>query len=224
MRRLLVLAALVTTAVVVVGAAAGASPVSGSISGPITAVKGKTFTVKTSLSPTGASKMSVASKTTITERVAATRSDLKKGACVMATGTKKGSTVTATTIALTSSSDGQCTSRFGGTRPRGSGSGGRPPGGGGFSPPANLGFAFGQITAVSDSTLTVKGFNGTTKVTVASKTAISKTLTVGMSAVKVKLCAFVFGTSSDKGVTVQAQNVSLSTPVGGKCTSGFRRP
>jgi hypothetical protein len=209
------------------GTAAAASPVSGSISGPITAVKGKTFTVKTTLSPTGASKVSVGSKTTISERVDGSRTDLKKGACIMASGTKSGSAVAATRVSLFSSTNGRCTGGFGGNRPSGSRPPGsaRPPGGsGGFSRPANFAFAFGQITAVKGSTLSVKGFNGTTKVNVSSKTSVSKTADVGMSEVKTKLCAFVFGTSSDKGVTVQAQNVSLTTSVGGKCAFGFRRP
>jgi hypothetical protein len=54
-------------------------------------------------------------------------------------------------------------------------------------------------------------------VTLSSKTAYTKTVTVGASAIKAKLCAFVRGTSTDKGVTISAQNVSLSKPVSGKC-------
>jgi hypothetical protein len=230
MRDALKITVLLASMGVFAGSAAAASPVSGSISGPITAVKGKTFTVKTTLSPTGAAKVSVGSKTTISERVNGARADLKKGACIMATGTKSGSTVTATRITLTSSANGSCTGGFGGgNRPRGArpgSGGGNPPGGnGGFRRPGNFAFAFGQITAAKGSTLSVKGFNGTTtKVTVSSKTTISKTAAVGMSSVKTELCAFVFGTSSDKGVTVQAQNVSLTSPVRGNCTFGFRRP
>ena len=47
---------------------ATAAPVRGSISGPITAVAGSTFKVKTSLSPTGTSTVTVAEKTTIVEQ------------------------------------------------------------------------------------------------------------------------------------------------------------
>jgi len=238
MRRLTATGLAAATALVAT-AAASAAPVQGSISGPITAVKGSTFTVKTTLSPTGSSKVTVGSKATVTEQKTGTAADLKKGTCVTAMGTKAKTTVAAQRISLRPAVKGSCTGGFGrggrpgsgGTRPPGSGSGsGSGSGGGsgrgggsGFTPPANFGFASGQITAVKGSTLTVKGFNGTTTVTVSGKTAITKTVDVGASAIAEKMCAFVFGTSSDKGKTVTAQTVSLTEPVSGSCTSGFRR-
>jgi len=221
-----------TTTALLVAAAAGlaaatsaaAAPVQGSISGPVTTVKGSTFTVKTTLSPTGSSKVTVSSKATVIEQQAGTQADLKKGMCVTAMGTKTKSTVAAQRVSLRPAVKGSCSTGF--RRGGGSGSGTRPPGSGGgsgFSPPANFGFAFGQITGVKGSTLTVKGFNGTTTVTVSGKTAITKTVEVGPSAIAVKMCAFVNGTSTNKGVTVTASNVSLSKPVSGSCTFGFRR-
>ena len=45
---------------------------------------------------------------------------------------------------------------------------------------------------------------------------------VGASGIAVKDCAFVRGTSSDKGVTVTAQNVSLTKPTSAGCQFGFR--
>ena len=231
-----------TTALLVAAAAAlaaatsaAAAPVQGSISGPVTTVKGSTFTVKTTLSPTGSSKVTVGSKATVIEQQAGTTADLKKGMCVTAMGTKTKSTVAAQRVSLRPAVKGSCSTGFrrgggsggppgGGTRPPGSGGGSGGGGGGsGFSPPANFGFAFGQITGVKGSTLTVKGFNGTTTVTVSGKTAITKTVEVGPSAIAVKMCAFVNGTSTNKGVTVTASNVSLSKPVSGSCTFGFRR-
>ncbi len=150
-------------------------------------------------------------------------------------GTKKGTTVTAQRISLVPAVKGSCTGGFG-RRGGGSGGGGpptgRPPGGGsgngngnapGFSRPANFGFAFGSIAAVKGSTLTVKGSSGSTKVVVSATTQIGKTVTLKASAVKTSLCAFVRGTSADKGVTVTAQDVSLTKPVGGSCTFGRRR-
>ena len=214
-------------AAVLVTAAAAATPVQGSISGPVTSVKDNTFVVKTTLSPTGSSKVEFSSKTTIREQVAGTRADLKKGACVTAMGTKKGTTVTAQRISLTDPVKGVCGGGFGGFRGGNGGGNGAPPQGGGngrgFSPPANFGFAFGEITLVKGSTLTVKGRSGSTNVTVDAKTQIGKTLMLKASAVKVQLCAFVRGTSSDKGVTVAAQDVSLTKPVNGSCTFGFGR-
>ena len=218
-------AATVGAGLLFAGAVAAAAPVQGSIAGPVTAVRGKTFAVKTTLSPTGSSKVTVTAKTTIHEQAAGRRGDLKKGLCVMASGTKKGAVVAATRISLTQPSGGSCTGPAGGRGARGTRpGGGAPPSGGsgrGFSPPANAGFAFGTIAAVKGSTLTVKDRTGSTKVTVTAKTRIGKTVRVKASAIRAKLCAFVRGTSGDKGVTVTAQDVSLSKPVSGSCS--FRR-
>jgi hypothetical protein len=220
----LAVTAVVAIAAVLAGAATAATPVDGSIAGPVVTVKGKTFTVTTALSPTGKSTATVTSKTTITSQASATLADVKKGACVMATGTKKGSAVAATRVSITTAAGSRCGQRpgGGGTRP---GGGGTPPGGGGGggTPPANFGIANGTVSAVKGSTVTVKGQQGSTTVTLSSKTVFTKTVSVGASAIKAKLCAFVRGTSADKGVTISAVNVSLSKPVSGGCTAR-RRP
>ena len=209
---------------------------SGSVSGPVTVVKSAAFEITTSLSPTGTSNVAVGSATTITEQAAGTLADLKTGTCVMAVGQKSKGTVTASRITITQPVNGQCGSGFtggGGARPGGlpprtgsqrpSGSGSqRPPGG--FGGSANFGFAFGTISAVDGSTLTVKSTQGSTTVTVPAGTQIEKTVDVDMSAIAVGMCAFVRGTSGDKGVTVQAQGVSLTKPSASGCTFGFRRP
>ena len=228
---------LVAAALVLTGVAAAASPVSGSISGPVVSVKGSTFTVTTSLSPTGKATVSVGKSTVITAQETLTQSALKTGLCAMASGQKNSKgVVTAQRISLSTPVKGQCTAAFGrgGTRPGGGtgttpGAGQRPPGGGtggGFGNFANFGFAFGTISATKGDTLSVKGtLNGkavTTTVTVNAKTQISKTATVGISDVAVKDCAFVRGTSSDKGVTVTEQNVSLTKPTSAGCQFGFR--
>ncbi len=200
-----------------------ATPVQGSISGPISAVGGTTFVVKTTLSPTGSSKVSVGSKTTLTEQLSGSTADLRKGVCVTASGTTKGSAVVAARVSVRTAVEGSCTGGFGGRFPGGRPPGTRgtnPPGPGGFAP-AGLGFAVGEITAVKGSTLTVKGSRGDQTVTVSATTAITKTEIVSASSLRKSLCAFVFGTSTDKGVTVQAESVALSQPVGGSCT--FRR-
>ena len=215
-------------ALVATTAARAATPVDGSISGPVIAAKGKTFTVTTPLSPTGSSKVTVTLKTTITTQKAGAAGDVKKGMCVFATGTKKGSAVTASRLTLTRASSRQCgrapNGAGGGGGPGGAGGGGpgggRPPGGGsGFSPPANFAFAAGTVTSVKGATVTVKGQQGSTKLILSSKTQISETLDVGASAVKAKLCAFVRGTSSNKGVTITADNIALTKPVSGSCTA-----
>lgn len=205
---------------------AAAGPVQGSISGPITAVHGSTFTVKTSLSPTGSSKVTVDAKTQLEEQGAGTFSDLVKGTCVTAVGTKHGTAIAAQRIGIVPSANGRCGAGFrrGGPRPRIRAVG--PPGasrGRSFTPPAGFGFAVGSIEAVKGSTLTVKGATGTTTVTVSAKTQIAKTLKVTASALATSLCAFVRGTSKDKGVTVTATDVALSKPIAGRCGFAQRR-
>jgi len=221
-------------------AASAAAPVTGSISGPVTSVKGSTFTMTTSLSPTGKSTVTVGKSTTITTEETLTSSALETGLCAMATGQKNSKgVVAAQRISISTPVKGKCTTGFArrGQRPGGGngappgGTGGqRPPGGGngGFGNFANFGFAFGTIASAKGDTLSVKGtFNGkavTTTVTVSSKTQISKTVDVGASAIAVKDCVFVRGTSADKGVTVTAQSISLSKPTSTGCRFGFRGP
>ena len=227
-------ASVLAVGLALVGTASAAAPVSGSISGPVTAVKGSTFTMTTSLSPTGKAKVTVGKSTTITTQETLAQIALKAGACVMATGQKNSKgVVAAQRISISAPVKGQCTAGFGrrGQRPGGTGTppggtgGQRPPGGGGFGNFANFGFAFGTISAAKGDTLTVKGKNGTkavtTTVTVSAKTQISKTAQVGMSAIAVKSCVFVRGTSTDKGVTVKAQSIDLSKPTSAGCQFRF---
>lgn len=207
--------------------AVAATPVSGSVSGPVTSVKGQTFKLTTSLSPTGSSTVQVNSATLITEQSAGTRADLKKGVCATALGQKnKKGVVAATRIMLSQPAKGKCTTGFGrpgsqgGSPPQGARRQQPPGGAGGF---ANFGFANGAISAIKGSTLTVHNQSGSTTVTVSSKTQVTKTTNVGASAIKVKMCAFVRGTSTDKGVTVKAENVGLSQPGANGCTFQPRR-
>jgi hypothetical protein len=218
-------------ATVAAGAAQAAAPVQGSVVGPVVAVKGKTFTITTPASlnvPKNRSTVTVVSSTMITEQKTASRSSLQKGLCASAFGTRNAKgVVAAQRITLASPVKGSCTGNR--TRPGGTGSppsgGRRPPGGGsgGFGGNANFGFAVGTISAVKGSTLTVKGPRGTTSVTVSAKTQVDRTARVSSSAIKLKLCAFVRGTSTDKGATVKAQSIALSTPTANGCTNGFRR-
>jgi len=227
MRRIVCAVALAGVGVLATGAAVAASPVSGSVFGPVTSVKGETFVLKTALSPSGSSTVHLGSSTAITEQAAGSRADLRKGVCATANGAKNSKgVVAATRVTVSAPVNGQCGGFGGGGRPAGSSSrtppsqrpsGTRP---GGF---ANFGFASGTITQVKGSTLTLHGARGTSTVTVSSKTTITKTVRVGSSSIKVKLCAFVFGTSTDKGINVAAQSVALSRPTSSGCTSRFPR-
>jgi hypothetical protein len=227
----------VAAALVLVPVASAASPVQGSLFGPVISVKGTTFTITTTLSPSGKSLVSAGSAK-ITEQTAAPKSSLKVGACVMANGVRNAKgVVAAARITISQPVKGSCTNGFAGGRRTG---GIRPPGTtpptgtrrppGGFGGNTNFGFAFGSVTKVSGSTLTVKGTSfgssapRTTTVTVSSKTSLLRTITVAASAITVKTCAFVNGTSTDKGVTVKATRVAITPETKGTCTSGFRRP
>lgn len=218
-------------ALVLVPAASAASPVQGSLFGPVISVKGTTFTITTSLSPSGKSLVSAGSAK-ITEQAVAPKSSLKVGVCVMATGARNAKgVVAATRITISQPVKGSCTNGFarsgrvGGNRPPGT----TPPTGG-FGGNTNFGFAFGSVTKVSGSTLIVKGTPSfrstkrTTTVTVSSKTSFTRTITMAASAITVKTCAFVRGTSADKGLTVKATNVAITLETKGVCTNGFRRP
>lgn len=206
--------------------ASAAAPVQGSVFGPVVSVNGTTFTITTSLSPTGTSEVSAASAK-VTEERAAARSSVKVGACVMASGTRNSKgVVAATRLTVSQPVKGSCGLRVGTGANRPTPPAGGAPRGGGF--PGNGGFAVGSVTKVKGSTLTVKGsFAGTsrtTTVTVSSRTAVLRTVTVKASAIKVRMCAFVQGTSADKGKTVKAASVALSAETKGKCTRTFRRP
>ncbi len=204
----------------------------GSVFGPITAVNGATFTLKTQQTPTGKSTVSVGSAR-ITREIKALRSSLKVGACVLANGTRNSKgVVAAERISISAPVKGKCggdlAARNGGQRQAGpppggqSGGGQQPPGAGAFGGNGNVGFAFGAVTKASGSTITVKSSFGqtsrTTVVTVSSKTALQRTIGAKASAIKVGLCAFVQGTSGDKGVTVKATSIALTPETNGACT------
>ncbi len=224
--------------------AAAAAPVSGSVFGPIVSVAGKSFKLTTSLSPTGSSTVSIGSATAITEQVAASRSRIHVGDCVSAVGARTGSAISAFRITISQPVQGRCTGGFPGRRGRGGGPSGRLPGAGGVGgaaggsnpqrPPGvfsggfgggNFGFASGGVTSFNGSTLTVqRKQNGTTTkstVTITKQTSFTEIDRVSSSSVKTKMCAFVFGTSSDHGKTVQAQSITLSPPGANGCTGGF---
>src|SRR5262249_42126151 len=77
MRRLSLLALLAAgAALLATGIAAAASPVSGSIAGPVTSVNGDTFTLTSSLSPTGKATVKVTPATVVTEQAAGFKDDL----------------------------------------------------------------------------------------------------------------------------------------------------
>jgi hypothetical protein len=207
------------------GSAAAATPRSGSLFGQVLSTTGSTFVLRAQQAPKGKAIVTVAASTQITIQATGTTSDLRRGVCVTANGAKaKNGAVAAVRLSLSAPVKGSCVA---GRRPGGAGNGRRPPAGSrrlGANRPANFGFAVGAITAVSGSTVTLHGPNGTAKVTVSKSTQISRAQRVKASGIAAKACAFVAGTSTDGGATVKAQSVMLTTPRSGSgCSPGFGR-
>ncbi len=209
----------------VAGTARAAGPVSGSIAGPVTAVQGQTFTLRSSLSPTGKSKVHVGTATPITEQETASRAEVKKGICVSAVGQKgKNGVVRADRLTLSAPVNGSCQTGLGGRRVQRPSGAQRPPQGSRRrAVPATFGFAAGAVVAVNGSVLSVHGRQGSIKVALSAKTQIGRLVRVTMAAIKVGLCTFVQGTSTDKGVNVTARSVSLFEAGANGCTFGPRR-
>ncbi|HWB22084.1 MAG TPA: hypothetical protein VG652_04290 [Gaiellaceae bacterium] len=197
----------------IVGAVSAASAVSGSVVGAVTSVAGSAFTIKSESTSGGSSKVKLSSKTAITKQTAGTFANLKTGACVRASGTPSGTALDATQVVITGVIASQCAAGFGRANAPQQAAGATRAGG--FTPSG--GFAVGTISAIKGSTLTVTGRFGAKPVVLSSKTTVLKTVTTTAAAIALKECAFVRGTSTDGGVTVEATNVSLSAPAKDGC-------
>lgn len=215
-------------------------------SGTIASILGQDLEVQ---GTSGQTTVDVTAKTAITATVPLALRDVIVGTCISATGTKgAGGKVDATVVTITAAVKGSCLERggFG----AGGGGGFRGGSGGGFPRTtgtvparfrtANVSGAFGKVTKVSGSTITVEGISfagfggrpasGTSKpttpkaspqtVVVSSKTRYSKTERVTAGALKVGECATAFGSTNDIGV-VSATRLTVTQPVDGSCTTGF---
>lgn len=218
------LAGFAAAGLVAVAAIGATTPTQGSIAGPVTAVKSNTITVKTSLSPTGKALVKITASTSITRQTTAKRTDVKSGTCVTANGQRNSKgVVAATRLTVSKPTKGTCGPRAGARRPPRAGTPPQPQSG--AQRPANAGFAAGMVSSIKGSTLSVKGRDGKTiTVTLSTKTTIRKTASVKPTQVRLKECAFVRGTSADKGITVLATNINLSPPTNGSCTTPQRTP
>lgn len=210
--------------------------------GEIAAITGRTLQVQNTQSQTA---VTWSASTAFTQTVPAT---LAVGDCVTATGTPgSGSALTATSVRVLSAG-GDCTlARNGGPgaanrtpRPRPSSS---------FSPPAganggrNFATAFGKVTAVSGSTVTLSGrlltggrFRGAgtpaarptatptpepVTVTLGASASVLRTVKATGADAKVGLCAVATGKADSTG-TVAATAIGLSAKGPNGCTGGFR--
>jgi hypothetical protein len=194
------------------------TPVSGTVVGPVSSIHGSSFTLTTSASPTGHSTVERSAGTKTTAQETGKRSDLKAGVCLLVTGTSEGATIGATEIVIRS-----CSSASG---PAGPGrAGGGPLGGGqgltGTARPANFAVAVGTVKSVSGSALTVTGTRGSTSVKLAKSTKLERMVTVKNAAIAIDECALVRGTSTDGGVTIKAETVSLTQASKSGCVGPF---
>jgi hypothetical protein len=212
-------------------------------SGQIAYISGDTLEVRDQA--TGQTTVKITSKTAITATVAVTLKAVAKGSCITASGTKaKNGALDASTVTLTATNGGKC---GGGYRvPLGRGGGDFAPRSTGsstprrqFTPPANAATAFGKVTAVGGSKVTVDGtmfsFSAARRSSSKSKKATSTTvpkakkLTVDLSSktkylktgagtaksLKVGECATAFGSTSSIGaVTATRLSVSPATSAG----------
>lgn len=207
-------------------AAAAAAPVAGFIAGKVTSAKGGKLVVQ---GQSGVSGVTLSKSTVVEENKAGSSRDLGKGACVVANGQRgKNGAVDAAIVTVSVAGKNGCDAGFagrGGRRPNGPRPNGqrprRAPGQQGGRP-ASFAFAAGSIVSVKGSKLQVKGQRGTTTVVVSSSTRILKTTRVGGGAVTAGACVFVRGTSTDNGLTVAAQDVTVSPAGPNGCLAGFR--
>lgn len=150
------------------GSPGGASAFGPAASGKIASITGNTLEVQNT--ETGQTTVDLTASTTIIASLKASLSDVKVGVCITATGSKgSAGAVKATTVTISSPTNGTCNRGFGG--------GGAAFGGGGFGgrtggtfpgagtrprttvtrPAGTVAFATGKVTAVSGSTITVQG-------------------------------------------------------------------
>ena len=208
-------------------------------SGKIASVAGNVLEVQSTES--GQTTVNVSSKTLITATVSVSESDVVKGTCISATGTKgAGGSVDATTVALFAAVKGQCVRggfgaggggafRFrGGTPPaRTTGTGPRTT----FTRPANFATASGKVTTKSGTkigveavTVTFSKGKATTKtgpktVNVAKTTKYTKTEKSTVSALKVGECVTATGSTNNIGA-VSATTLIVTQATSSGCT-GF---
>jgi hypothetical protein len=229
----------------------GSSPGSGSSGGPpaafrpaafgmIASVSGDTLEVQNA--ETGQTTVDLSSKTNITATVSVSQSDVVKGGCISATGTKgSGGSVDASNVAIFSATKGECTRGFGaggggfpvprgtfptrttGTRPATT-----------FRRPANFATASGKVTSKSGSKINVQAVtvsfsNGkvTTKtgpktVNVSKSTKYSKSERVAAGSLKVGECVTATGATNNIGaVSATTLIVTQATSSGCPTFAGF---
>jgi hypothetical protein len=209
-------------------------------SGKIASVTGDILEVQSPES--GQTTVKLSSSTIITATVSVSASDVTKGVCISATGTKGASgSVDATLVSVFSATKGQCNRGFGaagggtgtarftpGTFPRRT-TGSRPPTT--FKRPANFATASGKVTSTSGTKINVEAVTvsfskgkvstktGPKTVDVSKSTKYSKTERVASGTLKVGECVTATGSTNSIGA-VSATTLIVTQPTSSGC-SGF---
>ena len=247
--------------VAVAGAATGpSSPPGGGRFGPATfgsvaALSAATSSMEVQNQSTGQTTVDWTQSTTFSQIASVPAGSVAVGDCVTISGRQANKMLTAQTVSISQApSGGSCSGGF----QRGTGG----PGGGpgqffrnrrpGTGPPgsfrrpgnfANFGFASGQVTNVTSSTLTLSGFSslnaakppaksgstkptrptpptvGTVRVNLASSTTYSQTQSASASSLAVGDCITAAGPSASNG-TVTASTIRITATGGQSCTFG----
>jgi hypothetical protein len=214
-------------------------------SGMIASVSGNVLEVQSPQS--GQTTVNVSSKTAITATVSVSESDVAKGTCISATGTKgSGGAVDATAVSLFAATKGECTRGFGagGVGRPGGGTfrfrGGTPPGGTSgtrprttFKRPANFASAMGKVTSKSGTKIGVEAVTvtfakgkvttktGPKTVDVSKSTKYTKTERSTTSALKVGECVTATGSTNNIGA-VSATTLIVTPATSSGCSAfGF---
>lgn len=220
-------------------------------SGKVAAVSGKTAQVQGMNSQVA---VTWTNATTFTQQVSAKASDLEVGDCVVAlpdfqqggsgsSTSSSDSAVAAASVRISTATKGSCATQgfggggFRGSRPNQGGGSGEAPNGAPSGAPSGgpgggrgVGIAFGEVTAVSGSSFTVKsvrpsadGGSATStnvSVTTTSKTKWTRQTTAAAKDVKVGVCVTTAGKSGSTGA-ITATSMAISKPENGSCTAAF---
>ncbi len=236
------------------GGGAGAQRFPG-VSGTIAAINGVSLEVQNPL--TGQTTVNYTWATTFQQTVPASAANVTVDSCITASGTpttgaastnRFGGPVTATRVAISQPTSGNCTAGSGGFRAGGPGAvpgGGPAPGAsGGAAPgaqpgrppsqtfrgrnPSQFAVAFGLVTAVNGSQVTVSETNPSTQatttatVTLSASTAFTQRSSASSSDLAVGKCAQAAGSADTTGA-VTARSITLSAPGANGCGGRFGR-
>ncbi|HEY7201566.1 MAG TPA: DUF5666 domain-containing protein [Candidatus Dormibacteraeota bacterium] len=202
--------------------------------GQLTKLSGGKMTVS---DQAGAVTVSYDTSTTVLQSGTGSLADIVAGACVTANGQREANgAVTAAGVQVMLNMNGNCTQPAGGFGAgagngtgNGQGPGGQSPRPGrgspspGASPPANVAFVRGKVSAVNGATVTVEqDTGGPVTVTVPSTARITRTVSSTTARLAVGECVTATGQRDSSG-TVKARAIVISAPGPNGCAIGAGR-